>query len=366
VLLRGGSDITGRANTAPLSEDSLASPLSTVGDVAGESAISQYQREGASDDVNVLILGSARRYEWPALEPFVRSLQLVGFRGETVLFVNRIPPGVTERLERNGVMTRHYAEVSIPIGRGQELFLSSPHLRLLSRSRSRAFRTFPRLTEPFLTSPTLLRMAATGYTVILARFFLYLSYVLDIPPSARPSHIILTDVRDVIFQRDPSEFVRVVPHLAVGMEGPTIGQCAMNSEWVRSSYGPDVLESMSAAPVSCAGVTIGTYAAIRDYLTAMVEQLLVLPSAEFWGPDQAAHNYLLHQRLLPPCQRLQNGSSAVLTLSARSSVDLDESGMVLNTDGSVPTIVHQFDRHPELERLILSRLSESHLTFDAD
>ena len=351
-----------RADTATLSERWPLRPPSAVGFVAGASAISGFRSERASADSDLLILGSARRYEWTALEPFVRSLQLVGFRGQTVLFVNRLALGVIERLESSGVTTRPYAEFSIPIGRKQELFLSSPRLCFLPRSRSRAARTFPRLTRPVLTSPALLRLAALGYTVILARFFLYLSYVLDIPPSARPSHIILTDVRDVIFQRNPAELISVVPHLAVGLEGPSIGQCATNSEWVRSSYGPDVLESMSAAPVSCAGVTIGSYTAIRDYLTAMVKQLLVLPTADFMGPDQAAHNYLLHQGLLPSCQMLRNGSSAVLTLSARSSVELDESGTVLNVDGSVPAIVHQFDRHPELERLIRARLSASQVT----
>lgn len=324
------------------------------------------QSERASAHSSVLILGAARRYEWTALEPFVRSLQSVGFRGQTVLFVNRLVPGVIERLESNGVMTRPYPELGIPIGRGQELFLSSKHLRFLPRARSRAFRTFPRLTRSFLASPTLLHLSASAYTVMLARFFAYLSYVLSIPPSSQPSHVILTDVRDVVFQRNPAELTSLVPHLAVGLEGPTIGQCATNSEWVRASYGPDVLESMSAAPVSCAGVTVGSYAAIREYLTALVEQLLVLPCADFLGPDQAAHNYLLHHGLLPPCQRLHNGSSAVLTLSAQSSFELDENGMVLNTDGSVPTIVHQFDRHPDLERLIRTRLCASHVASDAD
>jgi hypothetical protein len=212
----------------------------------------------------------------------------------------------------------------------------------------------------------LLRFAASAYTVVLARFFLYLNYVLDIPPPARPSHIILTDVRDVIFQRDPAQLIPDVPHLAVGMEGPTIAQCSLNSEWVRNSYGTDILESMSAAPISCAGVTIGTYTAIRDYLTEMVEQLLVLPTADFLGPDQAAHNYLLYHGYLPRCQRLENGRSALLTLSARSSVDLDESGTVLNVDGSVPTIVHQFDRHPELERLLRARYAKCRSPFEAD
>jgi hypothetical protein len=96
----------------------------------------------------------------------------------------------------------------------------------------------------------------------------------------------------------------------------------------------------------------------------MVEQLLVLPTADFLGPDQAAHNYLLYHGYLPCCQRLENGTSALLTLSARSSVDLDESGIVLNVDGSVPTIVHQFDRHPELARRIRARYSRCRSLFE--
>jgi hypothetical protein len=355
-----------RADIAMLLGLSLARPPRAVDLLAGHCSIPRYQSDGTSDHPGVLILGSARRYEWTALEAFVRSLQLVRFTGQTVLFVNRLASDVIEGLERNGVMTRPYAELSLPIGRGQKLFVSSPRLRFLPRYRSRTFRNLPRLTCLLLTSPTLLRIVASAYTVIQARFFLYLSYVLEIAPPARPSHIILTDVRDVVFQRNPAELTSVVPNLAVGLEGPAIGQCATNSKWVRTSYGADVLESMSAAPISCAGVTIGTYTAIRDYLTAMVEQLLVLPTADFMGPDQAAHNYLLHQGLLPNCQRLRNGSSAVLTLSARSSVELDKNGTVLNADGSVPAIVHQYDRHPELERLIRTKFSTAQDGVDGD
>lgn len=305
----------------------------------------------------VLILGAARRYGWTALEPFVHSLQDVGFRGQTVFFVNRLQPGVVERLEGNGVATRPYAELCLHLGGSREVFLSSKHLRFLSRSRSRTFRAFPQLLRSILCSPRLLQLAAPAYTIMLARFFVYLGYVISIPVPERPSHIILTDVRDVIFQKDPTELASLIPDLAVGLEGPTIGQCETNSRWIRESYGDDVLETLSEAPVSCAGVTIGSYDAMRAYLTALVEQLILLPCAAFWGPDQAAHNYLLHSGGLPPTQNLENGTSAILTLSPRSSFEIDDRGMVLNADGSVPTIVHQFDRHPELESLIRSRLA---------
>jgi hypothetical protein len=275
------------------------------------------------------------------------------------LFVNRLTPSVIQHLQRNRVTTIRYSELSIRIGGGQELFVSSPSLRFLVRARSRVVRSLPLLIRPILRSPALLRFTSTAYTVILARFFLYLSYLLSLPSSDRPSHIILTDVRDVIFQRDPSELTSVVPGLAVGLEGQPIGRCALNSEWMSTSYGAEVLEAMSAAPVSCAGVTIGTYTAICDYLSAMVEQLLLLPCADWLGPDQAAHNYLLHRGLLAPCLEMQNGSSAILTLGFRSPFLLDDSGLVLNADGSVPTIVHQFDRHPDLERRIRARLNAS-------
>jgi hypothetical protein len=130
----------------------------------------------------------------------------------------------------------------------------------------------------------------------------------------------------------------------------------LNSEIVRAAYGLEVLEALQDAPISCSGVTFGSYQAVLQYLRAMAEQLLTM-RAEIGGIDQAAHNYLVRNGRLPDSQVVPNGKGAVLTLGGASSFELDDAGWVINPDGSVPTVVHQYDRHPSLEQVIRSRFA---------
>jgi hypothetical protein len=86
-----------------------------------------------------------------------------------------------------------------------------------------------------------------------------------------------------------------------------------------------------------------------------VEQLLTM-RAEIGGIDQAAHNYLVWNGLLPASDLVPNGKGAVLTLGGALSFELDDAGRVANQDGTIPTVVHQYDRHPALDHVIRSRL----------
>jgi hypothetical protein len=90
----------------------------------------------------------------------------------------------------------------------------------------------------------------------------------------------------------------------------------------------------------------------------MVEQLLTI-GRDFHGADQAVHNYLLRSGSLSSFQEYANGQGPVLNLGTASVYELGEHGDVLNADGSLPTIVHQYDRHPALARHIYAGLSRA-------
>src|SRR5439155_11579603 len=67
--------------------------------------------------------------------------------------------------------------------------------------------------------------------------------------------------------------------------------------------------------------------------------------------DQAAHNLLLHDGKLEPTKRLRNFEGPILTVGSEPRYALDENDELVNRDGSVIAVVHQYDRHPELVRI---------------
>ena len=313
------------------------------------SADAPHHRESDRSSRNALVLGAIRGYEWPQLEPFVHSLIDVGFEGDTVLFAARTPTQTVSTLRDHGITVIPYREFSLPMGYRN---LRPEHVHLFSWARSRLCRELLKRKPSLLNSRKLLQAIAPLYGVWSGRYLLYLDYLLSLSPSRLPDLVLLTDIRDVVFQQDPSLLATELSSgLTVSLEDPsmTIGSCPENSEWINATYSQSILHSLHDLPISCAGVTFGSCPAVIDYLRGMVEQLLTVRRADH-GTDQAVHNYLLRSGTLPPFREFANGEGPVLTLGTVSMFELDKDGAVLNNDGSLPTVVHQYDRHPSLAR----------------
>src|SRR5262245_4939676 len=85
--------------------------------------------------------------------------------------------------------------------------------------------------------------------------------------SRRYERVLLTDVSDVVFQSHPFDHAPE-GELLCFLEGGdrTIGGCPVNSNWVSSLYGPEILARVSRGPISCSGITLGCHEAILEYL----------------------------------------------------------------------------------------------------
>jgi hypothetical protein len=72
--------------------------------------------------------------------------------------------------------------------------------------------------------------------------------------------------------------------------------------------------------------------------------------------DQAVHNGLIHTGRLPSAKVVPNEDGRVLTVGRMAALHMSDSGVLLNADGSIPAVIHQWDRHPSL----ISRLRALH------
>jgi hypothetical protein len=255
-----------------------------------------------------LVMGCACGYQVDAVRPFVESLLGAGqFRGEAVLFVR-------------------------PEDKALAAYLMSAGLGVVSLGLN----DFP------IRSPK------------RSRYFAYFKYLQDALESGRSYRcILLSDVRDVVFQKPLFESPCSELELHYEAERPRIGECKANSFLIRHQFGRRALDRLADRRISCSGTTSGRMRGILHYLAEMKNVLLSLPRKLDSG-DQGVHNYILHGGLLPEARVLDNFERvASLHHVPGEGLQIDMSGQVVNPGGSVSEIVHQYDRHPHLRSAIL-------------
>lgn len=252
-----------------------------------------------------LVLGLAAGYHYGDMKPFAASLERSGFRGRCLLFVSPTTREA-ERLEPHGVET------------------------LL----------FKRPAE----------MEHVPYNAW--RYFLYRDWLRE--HGREFGRVLLTDTRDVVFQRDPAS-VDWPGAFCAALEDPSasVGSCPHTSHWLRGHLGDAALAEVAAEPLSCSGTSVGDPGAVLDYLERMTARLLPFtPGPRMAGYDQGLHNHLL-RRDPPPGLCFLGNDGPILTLGSKpGEPELSKAGEVLNDAGLPAALVHQYDRKPALFRRI--------------
>jgi hypothetical protein len=205
------------------------------------------------------------------------------------------------------------------------------------------------------------------------------------------SRILLTDSRDVFFQRNPFEMMTscmsktlFVFDSGQGYNGNsrsmTIEESLPDYTWIKKAYGrTEVLGEIKNKISSCSGTTLGGQAAVAMYARAMVDQYEYSHSLVGYSRnwDQAYHNVLIHTGLLSnatnitsvtlmdvnyPNNIVRTIGQEIKFLDGRKPLQQiswfqNKSGeeLVLNLDFSVPAVVHQADRHEQLKILLSTR-----------
>lgn len=261
---------------------------------------------------NTLILGLAAGYHYGDVRPFLVSLERTGYTGETVLFVS----GTTRGLDR---MRGHRA-------------------RIIKIKRPAKLENVP-------------------YNGL--RYFLYRDYLESV--SQNYGRILISDVRDVIFQRDPFTYPWPAGlNATLEDRRVTVASCPFNARWVREHLGADALAAIGHNPVSCSGTTVGDHGAMLDYLEKMIGRLYPPTTGErMAGYDQGVHNMLIHAGKLAHVT-LHDNSGPILTLAqTKDEPRVDADGLVLNEADEPVHMVHQYDRKPNLFRRVRDELAPS-------
>ena len=212
-------------------------------------------------------------------------------------------------------------------------------------------------------------------------------------------YVLTLDVRDSVFQSDPFELFEkeyaydiTNPHFqpsstysnihfsdvkAVTGSGSNndsrlfffgenvmipIDRCSWNSNWIRDSFGEEVLKYTKFFPISCSGISMGVTFRMVEYFNKMARVLLgeyaclpgKFPSCERNGVDQGIHNVLLHLNHLQPVSVKYPDTFPIVNLQSSPELMLHFINETVDSikmlDHNVKyAVVHQYDRDPALQ-----------------
>lgn len=305
-----------------------------------------------------VILCAGTGYDWGQVEPFVRSLRAAGYRGDVLMLVGRLAPDHAARL----------AAAHIGAQRVQPLLGALPptwRRKLYSHRLRWLHRAYPGACGVLPASASRRRRTAAWcgrlfHHIACSRYFYYLSFLEA--HAARYDRVMLTDVRDVLFQANPFVWTSAAPlQFFLEHRDVTIGTQAGNALWVRNTYGEAELARIADRRVSCSGITLGTTQGMLGYLAAMTDELTrATPRiAGFDGYDQGVHNHLVWSNAFPAAELLENGRGPVLTMHGvpENEFHANARGELVDDTGAVVPVLHQYDRHPALRDRLLARLA---------
>lgn len=304
-----------------------------------------------------LILGYVESYTADDLRPFVDSLRRTSFDGHVTLFIRDLSRDTVTYLTDQGIeciRTRGIdtkGTYSLPTWLASGLGLSEPTFRPDMSITPRVSALIKRLNVE--RTPFAHWVAKRLWHCQSARFFYFRAY-LDAHPEY--DRVLITDVRDVLFQADPfAQDLEEGLTLFEEFPGTPLDRQKDNAYWIEALYGPDAVQQLSGMPVLCIGVMLGRRRAMLDALDVLLPDMLTRYIG--WGTDQGVLNYLVRTGALSTAQIQPYGTGTAMHMgiAPRSTLSLDTDGRVLNDEGRVCPILHQYDRHPDIEASLLHR-----------
>jgi hypothetical protein len=254
------------------------------------------------------IVGCITKYGIEQIKPFVESIEQSGFNGEKLMLVYEITQDTIDYLKNKGWL----------------LIQSEPQQHIILQR----FRDMYQVLHQYET---------------------------DV--------IIWVDVKDIIFQKDPTEWLNkwMRRDILAFSESLKFGDEA----WARLNAGtsfPMEWEWLQNEEIYCAGTIVGKKEAIRDLFIDIYRWSLTTSNPEQLA-DQAAYNILIHMHQWKDKVQFvkqQEGFAAQLHLKLKkgdilpyteelSTIDGNE---IKNSKGELYTLVHQYDRNEELKQLI--------------
>lgn len=287
-----------------------------------------------------LIIGGASGYSWNQLRYWVNSIKRTGFKGDIVLVVTNMTGDTVNKLTEEGVIVYAYGKKD-ENGNIVNQSQNAPHV------------------ERFVFIWDFLRKNKDTYR-----------------------YVIVTDTRDVIFQKDPTEFLKSnlsANSIVASSEGLAYQDEPWGNQNLKDTFGPLVYDELRDKVIYNVGTIAGYSEEVRDLLLQLFFQSVNRPIPIV---DQAVYNFLIH--LYPfkgETLRTNNEDGWAVQLGTTEAAIMAGAGDIgqiirqnphmiddyrkvyqdiqpivkddLVTNGKTPyCIVHQWDRVPAIKEIV--------------
>jgi len=277
-----------------------------------------------------LIVGCATNYDWSKLKYWVNSINRSGFEGDKVLILMNCDKDTVKKISDSGF----------------------------------SIIAFNQDTEGNLSYNS-------NMMVHVERFF----HIYQLLKDNEYRYVITTDVKDVVFQRNPSKWLE--ENLAEGVEDLVFSSESMrykDEPWgnqnLLETFGPQIYEDFKTNTIFNVGVLAGHGFAMKDLMMNIFASCLHRPIKIC---DQSTFNFLISQHPYLSTSmytKSEDGWACQLGTTADPSKIEQfrpfllepspkmEGDKVLTSQGIEYTIVHQYDRVPEWKKVIEAKYDD--------
>lgn len=166
------------------------------------------------------------------------------------------------------------------------------------------------------------------------------------------NHIITTDVRDIVWQTNPSKWLKLTNKNKV----ICASECVTyeNEPWghknIHEGYGPMFWDWVKENTIGNVGVIAGKYKLVKELL--MLNWLVSQAGNIVHFTDQSSFNLIIHNELIK--DKIDINSDFALQVGTNTKDFKIENDLVMN--GDMPfVLVHQYDRNALLNDLITNK-----------
>jgi len=180
------------------------------------------------------------------------------------------------------------------------------------------------------------------------------------------NNILLSDVRDVIFQENIFNSIEEFgSYIYFFEEEKNIGYSEANFYWIKSLYNEEILQNLKNQKIICSGTTIGSSDNIITYINYMVDNILKFRESHYSyiniePIDQAIHIHLRYYfpNIFNNLIIKENGDMVgTIRLNPIEDFDLKHlnKGRNIKFKNKIPPIIHQYDGFGKIENFINSQ-----------
>ena len=188
--------------------------------------------------------------------------------------------------------------------------------------------------------------------IINVRWKMYVDFLID--KKNEYNLVLHSDVGDTFFQNDVFKYYEDYdPFLGVAIEDETLKE-KYNKKWIIDYAGEEKYKKIQNERVICVGQIWGTVDKFLEFSIIFWERL----KSSRKSMEQGIGDYMFYyEKIFQDCLVKSDNFGPIMTigLSKPSDIVFDSLNNILNFRGEIASVIHQYDRKPNVIRMVINK-----------